>query len=103
MDIENEIPAHMRNDARRVVDDLRAKKVDVRCIRLPTSEIPALYFRCFNANIRPTLFGLPVFFGVEGTIDVMTVGNGGLNRIFNNAKKETDFWLPPGYNGKDKS
>ena len=95
MNIENEIPAYMLGDARRVVDELRAKKVDVRAIRLPTSELPELYYRFFNSNLRPTLFGLPVFFGVEGTIDVLTVGAGGLNRTFNHAKKETDFWLPP--------
>ena len=97
MDIENEVPQYMVGDIRRVVDSLRQKRVDVRGIRLPTSEVPDLYYRWFNKNIRPTLFGLPVFFGVEGTIDVLTVGAGGLNRTFNNAKKETDFWLPPGH------
>lgn len=102
MDIENEIPAYMRNDVRRVLDGLRDRKVRVMGIRLPTSELPELYFRWFNKNIQPELFGLPVFFGVEGTIDIMTVGNGGLNRTFNNARKETDFWLPPGWTSDEE-
>ena len=95
MDIENELPAYIVNDARRVVGELREKKVDVRGIRLPTSELKELYQRFFMSNQRPTLFGLPVFFGVEGTVDVMTVGYHGLNRTFNNTGKETDLWVPP--------
>lgn len=95
MDIENELPSYIVNDARRVVSDLRDKKVDVRGIRLPTSELKELYTRFFMSNHRPTLFGLPVFFGVEGTIDVLTVGYAGLNRTFNNTGKETDLWIPP--------
>ena len=97
MNIENEVPAHILNDTRRVVDQLRAKGVDVRGIRLPTSELPGLYFRYFNSPARPTMFGLPVFFGVEGYIDVMTVRGGGANLHINHAGKERDFWTPPGY------
>lgn len=95
MNIENEIPPHMRNDAKRVLDNLRAKGVRVAAIRLPTSELPDLYFRCFHGNLHPTLFGLPVFFGVEGYIDVMTIGRGGANLHFDHAGKERDFWTPP--------
>jgi len=102
MNIENDIPSYMRNDAKRVIDGLRARGVKVMGVRLPTSELPDLYFRCFHGNLRPTLFGFPVFFGVEGTIDIMTVGSGGLNRTFNNAKKETDFWLPPGWQSDEE-
>lgn len=97
MDIENELPAHMRTDIVHVLDQLRAKGMSVRAIRLPTSEVKELYFRWFNQNVRPTFRGLPVFFGVEGYVDFMTVGRQGVNLNFNHAGKERDFWVPPAY------
>jgi hypothetical protein len=97
MDIENELPPHIRNDMVRVLNDLRAKGVDVRAVRIPTSEVKELYFRWFNQNVRPTFRGLSVFFGVEGYIDFMTVKGKGANLHINHAGKERDFWLPPGY------
>lgn len=103
MDIENELPQHMRNDVRRVVDSLRAKGVKVMGVRLPTSEVPELYYRWFNQNVRHTIYGLPVFFGVEGYIDVLTVGRGGANLNFDHAGKERDFWLPPGYSERKET
>lgn len=95
MDIENELPAYIRSDVAKVLQDLLDKGVRVAAIRLPTSEVKELYYRWFNDNVRPTFRGYPVFFGVEGYVDFMTLGRGGANVNFNHAGKERDFWLPP--------
>lgn len=92
--IDNDVPAPILNDVKRVVDDLISKGEQPRHIRLPSKELRPLYERFFRSSFRPTLLGYPVDFGVADEIVVLRVRNHGINVNVNHANKETDWWDP---------
>lgn len=92
--IDKDVPAPILNDVKRVIDSLVAKGERPRHIRLPAKECRPLYERFFRSSLMPTMFGLPVDFGVADEIVVLRVRNHGINVNVNHANKETDWWDP---------